>query len=860
MADWAVGERGDCYVFGGPTLTIETMQRFDPEISENGDPLWPRLVEAMIEVIPAGVDRRYDLTVKEREPAALDWRWRQLGSIDVQTQRWRFMGRPIYRWFNPKDEEHPLSGQVAGCPVVRLRPSDAVKAFEKEAFLDRDPQELDTQTALLRAQPSITTLQSFPWEEPSATLFRHRLVLRSRYAGAIASSGKREVEVTQDGNQIHWWRVAMLADRSRLQLTRPQLRALMPLPVSPETSGTPPVLAMLEENPFVHGGLADRIGAEVKTGFGYELPSEGSLKILDSRKEIGPDTRLSYHPVSKADALAVALAVEGPIGLTFDSVSAPAPLYVNSALILTPLLLRPDGEERRFDEHFISVSLRRYLDHRWTVEEKRMDDATELPANEPWWIEFDSSATISCADVGGASTLICELVRDPDWSVRVAREAIMSGVGADAIEVATARAEKASRMCLLHQPLDEGRGALSVFLRSGDEQAGDDGPAPQSPVMLASYEWSIPALPAADRNEVPTKPAADRILIKGKGTAWPTSASPATSMNWTRTAANADLLHVQAANGKELETLRVAGLTLVASTGAGKAHLVRTGSTDPLWVRPALSAYPNPLYVHRHLAAIYTTEVRRVGRSESFVEAWMLCGAELPAPDTLPYDKARIVEIEVPALPVASGTQLPGFDTACFDVLALMGEGKEQLTDRKGLMFWLRPVTKLQLGLGTKLGLSVRCTSTAEPKTQELLISAAEAIDVRFILLRLNQSPAPSAAAIDRAGVVHPLSFDKGEELRLPPLDSLTTLELMALTIGGEGAQQNEFWADVSMLPVSDEPEDIGRMRLPFEALFTGTDASAAEAVSPSRLRSQAEAGARIVSCSEPIPVSTWAS
>src|SRR5262249_28119547 len=153
---------------------------------------------------------------------------------------------------------------------------------EDEIFFDRDDADTDSRTAQLTPAPHESVLQSFPWEQPSATYFRHRLTIHGRYERALAPGyiaaqrawgGDGDVDDQRFGRS--WIRVAMMADRTRLQLTRPQLRALMPLTVAPANpeddtpAAAPPVMGILDERPFAHGGLADRIAAEIRTGFGY---------------------------------------------------------------------------------------------------------------------------------------------------------------------------------------------------------------------------------------------------------------------------------------------------------------------------------------------------------------------------------------------------------------------------------------------------------------------------------------------------------------------------------------------------------------------------------------------------------------
>jgi hypothetical protein len=407
MATLATEIRGDHYILEGTSLVIESMLGAlasrspaawqDQLQADKRCHSWEDLVATAVTVKSVGAHRSYDLVARlsEIETTANAWRWRQLANIDVDTQRWRFTGRPIYSWLEPSDgssSDVAIEQKWGNNSANR----DDIIAFEKESFFNRDDADADTQT--MRLNPAgDTVLQSFPWEQPSATYFRHRLTIRSRYEGALASGqvAAQRVwgeDIVTDGKGLKsaarsWIRVAMLADRTRLQLTRPQLRALIPLTRAPDNSAAaPPVMAILDERPFAHGGLADRIAAEIRTGLGYVLPpAPQTLQILDSRKEFGPDPRLTYTPTPEEVAPAITLREEGPVGLTFDSDSVRNPLFVNTALILHPVLMMGNGAGAgTLEEHFLSVGLRRYLDTTWLV--GGTSPTTTQAIAEPLWI------------------------------------------------------------------------------------------------------------------------------------------------------------------------------------------------------------------------------------------------------------------------------------------------------------------------------------------------------------------------------------------------------------------------------------------------------------------------------------------
>src|SRR5262249_22678341 len=148
--------------------------------------------------------------------------------------------------------------------------------FEREIFAGRLDADARTEKQRLVPLPGRTTLQEIYCDSDAATYFRHRFTLFSRYAGALTDRACSEIRAWDDRERdmpAAWTlRIAMLAELSRLQLTRPQLRTLIPLTTTLDgNEARPPVAAFLQEPPFARGGLADRIAADVKLGFSYEF-------------------------------------------------------------------------------------------------------------------------------------------------------------------------------------------------------------------------------------------------------------------------------------------------------------------------------------------------------------------------------------------------------------------------------------------------------------------------------------------------------------------------------------------------------------------------------------------------------------
>ncbi len=524
-----------CFSYPSSIIRVETMLDGMHELAGPDDKtqfLKPaiRLAADMIAVRPVERARRYDLETRAGLPAGKDnlprtRQWRLLSEIDITSQRWRPSGRPIYNHVDPAaffdasllSDTFDRRAPHAALPLGLAKKQGDLARFEQEAFFDRPNIDSQTVTQRLLPLPSRTLLEQHIWEAPSATYFRHRFTLRSRYAGALKKSRSRTVSswVTdriQRSTPAAAWtlRVAMLADLSRVLLTRPQQRALIPLTVAPRTDGleteTPPVLSILQEPPFARGGLADRIAAEIKTGFGYgfEAPHPGNtsppLEVLDARKEIGPDPRLSYLPLNEKAALGIALHVEGPMGLTFDQPNAPAPAFPNSLLSLAPV--QTNGAALSTEEHFLGVSMRRYIDPNWAMR-AALPDMDALDAERCWWIDHETlrEGQVLGYRIDGRQEVLLTLSIEGDgftiWTRKAAVDGGIAGSLKQDIAVCHWSAAIGSRLAILHQPVAPGRYATSIFVQpqmAADASRGRG----NGPLLLCNFEWSPPKQPVSD--------------------------------------------------------------------------------------------------------------------------------------------------------------------------------------------------------------------------------------------------------------------------------------------------------------------------------------------------------------------------
>ena len=104
--------------------------------------------------------------------------------------------RPIYHYAAPKAHRSDGTSDPLLDPALLVQldwmPPDPAKTrilatFEAEAFFDRPSVGAQTVTQKLLPLPASTTLQQHVWDAASATYFRHRFTLRSRYSGALAN-------------------------------------------------------------------------------------------------------------------------------------------------------------------------------------------------------------------------------------------------------------------------------------------------------------------------------------------------------------------------------------------------------------------------------------------------------------------------------------------------------------------------------------------------------------------------------------------------------------------------------------------------------------------------------------------------
>ena len=866
----------DHVAFPSAALRIETMLAFTDEQKAGAI----RLAGDMILARPVEQSRRYDIVTMSRLPDGADQAartrfWRLIGEVDVASQRWRPSGRPIYNHVAPRDFR--LSGgredPVAPAVPLQLDAGGRLARFENEAFFDRPNIDAQTITQKLLPLPSGTVLQQHVWDAPSATYFRHRFTLRSRYAGALRAERAVQAWKADARKPVTAWtlRVAMLADLSRILLTRPQLRALIPLTTAPGADSadrpSPPVLGILQEPPFARGGLADRIDAEIKTGFGYGFEADDQpVEIRDSRKEIGPSPQLGYRPMDAEPALGMTLMAEGPAGLTFDQVGASAPSFPNSLVTLFPLSVEVAASSRHvLEEHFLGVALRRHIDPEWTAEPSVAPGA--IDAERCWWMDVALQSGMAkqllrytTAGVTGDLLLIGEDAHAFVIStLKLAVDGQVAGAVKQDIEIARLRRDFSETLSILHQPLAPGRYSVSVYVGPSGE-ADTIGGRSTAPLMLASFEWSPPRANKSDR------PAVVTLIPHATAGVRAAMASAPTFLAWTRTSRDFDFVHVvgqQPPDGggvpKELvsRSVRITHLVAVLTPGHEQVMLKRSGSADgAAWLTSSTFLSEYPLHLHRHLAVLTTRYLDEPGRPvETYCRSAVISGSataltppkgdgntEYPAEDCV-----RIVEFETPAaiLCGSPATTIPQtYCKAYFDLVATgfdpqSGGAIRLLLRLIGSAAHLRQFKSLMIvltNLDNPVGsIEVQLNNNMEEFTKAIELKLESSCGLSAVLLRSNGHALPAAS-------------NKSFKITVPS-DTNPGLFMKIEARGGTG----EFWADISLLH---SHEDTFPNYFDFKWLFgTSNDSDPAVAIAPQNLLTMIEAQARIVSVSPPISI-----
>ncbi len=607
MAELSVGthrvQQQDFMLFDGPVMAVESMSA-PPDADTLG------IKRDVLTVRGAGRDRGYQI---EATPAA---HLRQFSQCDLVTQRWRFTGRPIYRWIAPGE------GAPTG-PVVAVGPTNSagdtpksyedatrhaeMTYFEDDAFSLREPSDGDFKRVRLRPAIEKTNLRRFDWPERSATYYRHRVELISRYAGAMQNQGAARVipKFGVDDDDLWVARVAILAEPDAAPLVRPQFRTFLPVqrrvegaqrqianaPVADPT----PVTCVLSEPPFSQLGLADRIDAElvVKNLFWVD-PAVGTLKLRDTRKEISPDPLLSYHSVADTASRSATITAEGPAGLHFDQADTAAPAWSNAQYLLQIDMLNSAGHANsapltELEESFAGISLSRRADSGWSWFNRTQNDLSDNA-----WLALPDGEFESEISAGEATVVKVRRGGDGATVIEVLRDALYKDGGTEDAPFLTLFQDEAHALSI--KPMGDNRFRLGVFRAvNGEASTGEIGGA-----QLVT-------------SAVLTAHSTGGLTLAGKDALLPTPAaqSETTLMEWARSARN--LLVVAGPDGEPQEVAN-----LKARYHEGRIHFhhlppVQPGNQDHMRITAPLAQRCYPLHLHRRLAMVVRQPSDQVG-------------------------------------------------------------------------------------------------------------------------------------------------------------------------------------------------------------------------------------------------------
>ena len=763
---WPIGSTADdgYLLFDGANLLIESM--YDKLPLENFVP----------QIIPQGSLRSYQIQVTE--PPVL------VSDIQVHTLAWRYSGRPIYNWLNPQP-----NNTWSKSAALNLLNHDANELLNFETELDFNRDQADfASDPLKRLTPgdTATVLKTVDWPSPTANYFRHRYKLYSRYRGAMLN-GTKSVNLSGDNNWQH--RVVMLADASRIEITRPQLRAIIPLSSPPDEASvaTPPLTCVVQEPPFAYGGLAERVLAGIHTGVGYGFTKQNSaVTAIDTRKEIGKEPRFTVRPMTTDDALSASFLNEGPVGLTFDRSEASAPAWVNSQYIVSPQLLNQNNETVE-PETFIAVRMLRMLDPNWVYQHQPSITATgisyEFDLNHCYQATFESENN---GNITVAGQNICKVNRNIDeskWQVSIAKIALEPSIPLSEqsdIPLCSASTNLIKSIGLVHRPLADGVYVLLVLGYPGeqDAEARIKNGQPDVPYLLVEICWQLP-----DKHS-------DKATFEGCKSVIPFYASASTERQWARTAQSANVVYIK---GRD-KPVSITELYFEDD------KLMLNGEEVLPITKPAETGIPQT--VHRHLLTVFTKAGKGLGRPiQEFYSAKLIIDSDWP--DITHVSGIRLAEVQTPARPIAAApardTAIPArYKNVLFDNHSI---GHKETTD---YLFIIRAVTPPDNELNFKVKINGE---------EKAVVSISKNKTIQYFTTHLNNGTKQIVVSL--------------------------------------GEMDNEHWFDISMLPLKDSTAEYD-YDFDFNWLFTnkGGNTDYQTSVAASQLEQTYEATAQLVSWS----------
>lgn len=898
LRDLVVGESDDGSIayFDGPKISVEVARQVEGENSDDPND-HDVLAEALVADVPDNA-RSYRLSADLRNAGP---RAALFATSTLSTQRWRPTGLPITRFIDPRGLQANASR-----PVVEIGPNvDNLAEFETDAFRTRFDGDAERRRVRLDGARAKTVLDTVDWPDRSATYFRHKLRLTSRYAALWRGDG-------QSVAQPDWsLRLAILADPLRSAVTRPQIRTYLPLltrasdRLLESADGAPPLVCYLSEPPYAQLGLAERIDAEIETTqiYGFEerpdepvgneaeavergaeaveevaeskIPDPRKpppiLALSELRKELGVDNLLGLFRVGAKRSRSATLSTTGVIGLHFDTAEASAPAFANSMIRIDLDVPdapgdTPEARMRDLEEVFVKVTLTRRASAAWSIgsvapgDAKRgQNRASRAPlsdASDHWIFKPDAEA----------AGLLFKLPAGEDESeIVAASDDGITVLGGSLFPVAKP-ADYAGKpfeiwggewKALLLSSQGDGRFRLEVF---AEGSAGD-----MRAVAAVSFRSDAALAMVA---------ASGRALPRVE----PTRVSEPTVARWVRTARDMSVLTVAGTRSR---------VPVAALSGRVEDKTVRLSraveAQTPLAIVPPAAPDGVTRYLHRRLVQVLlwpTPEIghkRLTGRPSEPPGTGMvaLCGGDGAADhrDTGGATALQIAEIEIPAQPIRNRDAAIGgdaFGRAWFDLKAIGAELPETWTCR----FYLRGGSgPIETESDPVFAIGLHVAGDETPK-QSLEVAwsdlAGDTEKTRLawleLVVRLVRPPAGDAesVALDVEAI---WVDDRGRRHRRTVAWAVTDADeealfstVTALTFAFSTRNDAVTWADVSMLHTKRKLDDIGPDGFDFDWIFglpEDVDPSVSLAVRPQRLAAVREAQVGLRGSTEAIPIAS---
>ena len=840
MEQLSVGEynhndKGTCLLFDGAKLVFETMI----DIGDNTLSIEP----SSLHIEKISTSRSYKLFADVQLSAGATFNERIFSECELLSQRWYFLGFPIPNWISPlddfKDNEKGsiLSIHSNNLGVVLKKKIDD---FECSLFGSRTLNDSDRLRIRISPPPEKTELFSFSWPERSATYLRHALICYSRYNGALKN--------TQNRCQTDSWavRIAILANPLGAPLTRPQLRAFLPVlrkVADNEEATTLPLSCILSEPPYSQLGLAERLDADLQTINTYCF-TDKELALNGLRKQAGPDPLLSALPIDDEDSLNCTILPEGPVGLHFDSSQTTLPAWSNSQFMLHLQLPLETGNEKlsitpeELEESFVAIALSRYADPGWCwipSDRQIKNDITTLPTDRDLWIETTDD-TIAFLSRDTCKTVV-EVKKDE--GVTVDSSILFEDDGEKGIKVWNQSVD-----AVLLKPYGDGRFRLSIYKKPAGTESEGKAVINHSYQLVASAEFFTSGSLSIEGS------SSNRIKI--------TRQSEPTFVEWAKTAR--DLSSFICKKNGQCEPISIEEIKPVIEEIESESNtrmqrlVVCDSEKNVLQLMPPVYARRTPLHVHRRLVYILRRPSQQTGHEISLFHKALLADswgtAEISSDQEIKSEaklELSIAELEMrseilliknnSSLSASADCPIDKYKTAYFDLKSIIPEIILEKNQIGILQFHIRAV-KESINLDNDFKIIMETNDECFEITMGQSIKNVNSLD---LVLPSNGKPK----------LIYNNAKD-GERCSIITNNASVTVG-DSITMAIENNQDDECWVDISMLH---RQKEVPGDEFDFDWLFgIPKEESISEAMKPETLNKLTEAQARIIGISDPIPV-----